>query len=231
MRRQAQPILPYLYLGPSAAARDIDALKREGITLLLVIRSTMTAAARLLSGERVASQLGIEATAIDVAWNPELIAAFPRITKVINDHLISVYRQRSTPSLSAPNISPSTSPGKVLVFCESGNERSATVVAAYLMAMHDLDVVGAIQFIQSQRFCVAFDDSLKNLLYSYQQLLEAQRSVSVAQRQQRAPSVGAKRARDDLTEEEDDMDLDYVGDVERFRGRCGFAAFYDDGAQ
>lgn len=228
MRRQAQPILPFLYLGPSAAARDIDALKREGITMLLVIRSTMTAAAKLLSGEKVANQLGIEATAVDVAWNPELIAAFPQIVKIINDHLVSVYRQPSSQGLGASNTTSSTSQGKVLVFCESGNERSATVVAAYLMAMHDLDVVSAIQFVQSQRFCVAFDDSLKNLLYNYQQLLEAQKSVSVAQDQQRAPSVGAKRSRDDSMEEDDDMDLDLVADVERFRGRNGFAAFYDD---
>lgn len=227
MRRQAQPILPFLYLGPSAATRDIDALKREGITMLLVIRNTMTAAARLLSGERVANQLKIVATAVDVDGNTELIAAFPRAIKIINDHLISAYRQRNFGGLDVPNTTSPPPSGKVLVFCESGNERSAAVIAAYIMAMHDLDVVGAIQFIQSQRFCVAFDDGLKNLLYNYQQLLEARKSVSAGHAQLRAPNVGAKRARDDSVEEDTYMDLDDASDRERFRGRGGFAAFYD----
>ena len=84
MRRSAQAIQPFLYLGPSSAARDLDFLRREGITLLLVIRNTMTAAVRLLSGEKVATELGIQAAAVDVAGNQELIAAFPRACKIIN---------------------------------------------------------------------------------------------------------------------------------------------------
>ena len=187
----------------------------------------MTAVARLLSGDKVANQLGIEAAAIDVSCNPELIASFPRAIKVINDHLISVCRQRTSQGLNASNVASLGSPGKVLVFCESGNERSAAVIAAYLMAMHDLDVVSAIQVIQSQRFCVALDDNLKNLLYSFQQLLEAQKSVSVSNVQHQVQSVGAKRARDDSMEEDDDMGINDFGDGERFRGRNGFAAFYD----
>jgi serine/threonine/tyrosine-interacting protein len=74
-RRAAQSILSFLYLGPSSAARDVDALRREGITLLLVIRNTMMAG--MLSGERVANSLGIEHASIDVAGNQQLIQAFP----------------------------------------------------------------------------------------------------------------------------------------------------------
>ena len=183
-RREAQSILPFLYLGPSAAARDIEALKREKISFLLVVRNTRTAQARLLSGDKVANELGIESAAIDVDGNQELIAAFPKAVKVINSHLVTGYhlfnqvqRMRGTND----QWSSWTPKAKVLVFCESGNERSAAVVAAYIMAMYGTDLVAAIQYIQAQRFCVAFDDELKNLLLSYQHILEADSTIRAGQ--------------------------------------------------
>ena len=40
-RHQAQQILPFLYLGPVAAARDVDFLQRSGITMVLAVRNTL----------------------------------------------------------------------------------------------------------------------------------------------------------------------------------------------
>ena len=91
-RRNAQLILPFLYLGPSTAAKDAEFLKREGITLLLATRNAKTALASLCSGDKIARQLGIASESIDTAGNQELIAAFPRVVKCINDHLLAVYR-------------------------------------------------------------------------------------------------------------------------------------------
>ena len=68
-------------------------------------------------------------------------------------------------------------PGKVLVYCESGNDRSAALVAAYIMEMYGLDLVRTIQLLQNQRFCVAFDDEMKALLGNYADLLAARRDV------------------------------------------------------
>jgi len=241
-RRKSQSILPFLYLGPSSAARNIDALKEQGITMLLVIRDTMTAQARLLSGDKVAKQLGIDASAVDVAGNQELIAAFPRAIKIINDHLISIYRQQAVSGTNTTDgiitINQQTfQQGKVFVFCESGNERSACVVAAYLMVMYGLDLVAAIQYVQSQRFCVAFDDGLKNLLFSYQDILEAQRNVSEFRKQEQEQSelhagskAGGKRGRVEMIAEDMDMDeghLDKMDDEGRFEGRDGFVPFFD----
>jgi len=228
MRRSAQAIQPFLYLGPSSATRDLDFLRREGITMLLVIRNTMTAAASLLSGDRVASQLGIQAAAVDVAGNQELIAAFPRACKIINDHLISQFRQGvSNGTVYAGS---ATIPGKVLVFCESGNERSAAVVAAYLMNMFGLDLVGAVQYVQSQRFCVAFDDGLKNLLLNYGELLSAQRSVTEAATTRQITSISfqakPKRRRGEDSDDEMGMSFDN-GDDERFADRGAFVPFQD----
>ena len=126
-RRQFQHVLPFLCLGPSSATRNTDVLKQEGITMLLVIRDTMSATAKLMSGEKAAIQLGIEAAAVDVSGNPELIKSFDRAIDTINNHLISMYRQRSMYEADPET----TTWGKVLIFCEYGNERSAAVVAAY----------------------------------------------------------------------------------------------------
>lgn len=229
-RRRSQPILTFLHLGPSSSARDLEALRTEGTTLLLVIRNTMTAQASLLSGDKVARQLGIQSAAIDVAGNQELIAAFPRAAKIINDHLISAYQALAR---TDDDQTGRKTWGKILVFCESGNERSAAVITAYLMQMFGLDMVSAIQYVQSQRFCVAFDDGLKNLLQAYDDILGAKRSVSrassAAPPQPTAPA--GKRRRDDVDGDEDmdmgDMNATRDDDIARFSGRSAFAPFLD----
>lgn len=212
-----------LYLGPSNAARDTNTLRDQGITLLLAIRDSTMALARFLSGEKVANQLGIEADSIDVAGNQQLIAGFPQAIDKINDHLVKVFQHRVSNGMSPddPNAR-----GKVLIFCESGNERSATVVAAYLMHMYNLDEIAAIQYIQTQRFCVAFDDALKHLLRSYRELLQARNHVTKATAQVPMESK-AKRGRDDM-DMDDEMELgaEQLDDVERFGKRSAFTPFH-----
>lgn len=228
-RRFAQSIVSFLCLGPSAAARDIEYLRKEGITMLLAIRDTKSAIAKMLSGDKAAAALGIEATTVDVSGNQELISAFPRATRIINEHLVRAYKHRVANGGKADE----SSFGRVLVFCESGNERSAVVVAAYLMATYGLDLVAAIQYVQSQRFCVAFDDGLKNLLYSYQDILDAQKSV-MAICQPRpvasAPIAVGKRRREETRDEDVDMDMDQADDEERFGNRSNFVPFRDEEA-
>lgn len=224
-RRKAQSILPYLYLGPQSSAKDIDYLKAEGITLLLVVRNTMSAQAQFMSGQRAADQLGIEHAAIDVAGNQELIAAFPRATKVINDHLIAKYYERARSDDAHNGI---TTWGKVLVFCETGNERSAAVVAAYIMTMYGQGMIMAAQYVSSSRFCVAYDDGLKHLLQAYEDILGARTSVS---RSHLAAPKGKRRLRDDDSDEEMEMGTEWDStkrdDFERFSGRAAFAPFRD----
>ncbi|KAE9363674.1 phosphatases II [Stipitochalara longipes BDJ] len=230
MRRSAQAIQPFLYLGPSSATRNLDFMRREGVTMLLVIRNTMTAAASLLSGDKVARELGIQAAAVDVAGNQELIAAFPRACKIINDHLIAQFRHGI--ANGTMHGGSSTTPGKVFVFCESGNERSAAVVAAYLMNMFGLNLIAAIQYVQSHRFCVAFDDGLKNLLLNYEELLNAQRCVSAAttiQITNMSNQAKPKRRRGEDSDDEMEMSFDNADD-DRFAGRGGFVPFQDNGA-
>ncbi|KAI9749136.1 MAG: stretch-activated cation channel mid1 [Chaenotheca gracillima] len=178
-RRAAQEILPFLYLGPSMATKNSEVLREAGITLLYAVRSKSYSITRLLDGSKVADQLGITFGYIDVDNDQELISAFPRATNYIGNHLIEMldqgidrHRDSGTDTF--------TYPGKVLVYCESGNERSAAVVAAFLMSMYHLDPVKAIRLIQSQRFCVNFSDSIKNLLTNYNDILEARRGTNLA---------------------------------------------------
>lgn len=223
MRRQIQPILSFLYLGPSSGTKDIEMLRREGITMLLVIRDTMTAQARILSGTKIAQQLGIEDGTVDVSGNMELIAAFPRAIKTINDHLIRVFQHRYPRGIGIDSLLSAASP-KVLLFCESGNERSAAVAVAYIMATYELGLVEAIQYVQNQRFCVAFDDDMKHTLLNYHQLLEATRSVTQTQQAEAHVSLKSKRR---LEADEDDVDMDQsaMDDFDRFAGRTKFAPF------
>lgn len=88
-RRQAQAILPFLYLGPVSCLKDKVWLASEGFTLLLAIRNTRSAQARLVSGEKIGAEMGIEADSVDVMDNQELISAFSQIIRRINEHLIS----------------------------------------------------------------------------------------------------------------------------------------------
>ncbi|KAI9811850.1 MAG: hypothetical protein M1827_005201 [Pycnora praestabilis] len=251
-RREAQKVLPFMYLGPVSAARDRDFLKREGVTMLLAVRDTKSAHARLLNSSNVADEIGIEFEAVDVAGNQELIAAFPYAIQLVNKHLTEVYN-RSLPSpsrgtngeLRAAKTKPST--GKVLVYCESGNERSAGVVAAYIMAMYDVDIIKALQVVQAQRFCVCFDDPMKNLLDSYAAILQAKRDVARAKALSKdkntapgqirsatkstggkSPNKRGKRSLDEAYETDLEMGDAYGQiDEDRFGQRAGFAPFED----
>lgn len=221
MRRHIQPIVSFLYLGPSSGAKEIETLRREGITMLLVIRDTKTAQARMLNGAKVAQQLGIEAGAVDVSGNMELIAAFPRAIRIINDHLIRVFQHRNPRGVNSSSFAETP---KVLLFCESGNERSAAVAVAYLMAMYEIGLVEAIQYVQNQRFCVAFDDEMKHTLKSYHELLEAGRSVTQTRMVEKTVPSKSKRR----LEVDDDEDIDMCSsqdDRDRFTGRTHFTPF------
>ncbi|KAK6537612.1 hypothetical protein TWF694_011792 [Orbilia ellipsospora] len=183
-RREAQQILPHLYLGPLSAAKDLDYLRRENITLLIAVRNHITARARLLNAYNEISKdpelkAKIHFESVDVSGNQELISLFPVASKLIDDHL---YKD-APPQFNRrkPNGLPEhpENPGKTLVYCESGNERSAAVCAAYIMQHINCTAVQAIQVIQGRRFCVCFDDPMKYLLTGYEPIWMARRDVAM----------------------------------------------------
>lgn len=247
-RRTAQKIVPFLYLGPLSAAKDKNFLRREGITMALAVRNTQSAQAKLLES-RAALELGIEIVTIDVAGNQELIAAFPRGIEAINKHLSKMCHLQQARVTDAPAITGrngASMAGRVLVFCESGNERSAAMVAAYIMAMYSKDLFTALQVVQAQRFCVAYDDALRNLLQTYEAILKAKRDIHQAKGSQQCVELeggtaavdqtrrafesgkSTKRTFDDAQQGEMDIDMDGAYgqmDAARFENREGLAPF------
>jgi serine/threonine/tyrosine-interacting protein len=224
-RRQAQMILPWLYLGPMVAAKDQAFLAQEGITMVLAIRAQNNSMTGALRASR---EVCAEVATIETPTFHELIGRFADTTKMINTHMARA-RQHSLETTGQAAL------GKVLVFCESGNEKSAAVVAAYLMeTLNDFDHVKAMQVCQAQRFCVNFDDTLKNILQSYWDILRARRSVAslnmdttqangmINGANLQAPlSVKQKRSIEN-TRDDEDMDMDDgmdPSDALRFAGR------------
>ncbi|KAL8789399.1 MAG: hypothetical protein Q9213_001156 [Squamulea squamosa] len=238
-RRNAQQVLPFLFLGPITAARDADFLRSQGITMLLAVRDIKSVHAKIL-GSKVAHELGIPCSTVDTSTGQELIAAFPRGIAAINSHLSDIYKQRQTDSV----FDMAGSPGKVLVFCESGNERSAAMVVAYLMAMYSMDLIKAIQIVHNQRFSVAFDDTMKHLLKSYEHILQARRDVLQSEKHGGGANAGrgegqtatstsqgmlrksSKRTLDDTYMEDVEMDVEVTPNEEAKRE--GAPPFIDD---
>lgn len=219
-RREAQTVLPFLCLGPMTAAKDEAYLRKEGITMLLGVRQKHAFQSRLMdSALTLADRLGIERHTVELANNQELISSFAANNKLINLHLTRIFEATDRKRL-----------GKVLVFCESGNERSAGVVAAYLMETHaNVDHIKAMQLVQAQRFCVNFDDSMKRLLEGYWDILRATRGVAeTGSMMPRPASNRAKRGLERDDDGDDSMGGDDMDDYERFQERGRFAPFREN---
>ena len=122
--------------------------------MLLVVRDTISAAQGLYNGKKAELE-GIKSEFINITDNQDLIRTFPMAIEKINQHLVEEFRkQGGVDKIQGPSPGKPSTWGKVLVFCESGNERSPAVVAAYLMAAYQIDLIKAIQYVQQHRFCV-----------------------------------------------------------------------------
>lgn len=165
-RRLPQQILPFLYLGPTASAKDPDLLRSRAISLLVIVRYARPGqfAARPMAA-RVADQLPIACEVLDVWDNQTLSGCYSSAIERINAHL-AAFKAANGGTL-----------GRVLLVDESGNERAAALATAYIMATTDLDLVLAAQLVQTQRFCVNLDDGLKHTLVAFQDILAARRDV------------------------------------------------------
>lgn len=217
-RWTAQAILPFLCLGPTSVIRDGSFLQQNGITMILRIRLVLTSGSKSL--DVAVANPAIEIHTIDVGGMQDLIAAFPRGIEIINAHMSRLFNNRQQPlATSEPLANPPC--GSVLVCCETGNERSPCMIAAYLMAMYGIHFVKAIQIVQSRRFSATIGEEFKNILQTYHSILEAQRSVIRSDmidinRTSRNADMDSdvnsakKRSLDELYDDEIDTDVAYV---------------------
>ncbi|KOS20357.1 hypothetical protein ESCO_005317 [Escovopsis weberi] len=253
-RRQAQPILDYVYLGPTSVIRDHKFLGKEGITKVVVVRDVRLANQKMASVENAKTELEIDAAYFDVESSQQFVSLFPKAIREINSHILDAHHRQVRETEKGEKEdeheyenenehegrvsfdSPGYRHGKVLVTCETGNDRSAAIVAAYIMSMFQKSMVATLHFIGMQRFCLGLEEDLKLALLAWEDIVKAQSSVarhalSVPPFQKRLSSrVDSKRRHEDLVRDvaDDDMDeYEAAADGERFRGRATFIPFVD----
>ncbi|KAJ7176178.1 protein-tyrosine phosphatase-like protein [Mycena crocata] len=128
-REEITEILPNLFLGSQAGALDVELLRRKGIThILSVIQED--------DGDKSKEGDGLRRMTISVQdWpDQELLIYFREANAFLDDARIIAQEG-------------------ALVHCHQGVSRSATVVAAYLMATHPPihDADSAINFLKARR--------------------------------------------------------------------------------
>jgi hypothetical protein len=235
-RRQAQRILEFLYVGPTSVVKDRSWLEEQGITMVMTVHDPRFAKFVVNMVEKHTEALGIETAFINISSSFELIHAFTGIIKTINDHLLSVYRRQAVcvaesdleePGMMAIDQS-NTKRGKVLVTCETGNERSVAIVAAYIMAIFAKSMPTTIQFITLSRFCSNFEEETKRILVSWEDILAARRQVvrSEPTTERRKRDIEAVYQGDDSSMEGQEQPP--ILDQDRYVGRSSFVPFVDD---
>ncbi|KAF7597605.1 hypothetical protein BBP40_000083 [Aspergillus hancockii] len=211
MRREAQKILPFLYLGQWHSAKDRHWLRSEGFTFLLAVRDERM---KHISGEAIAADLGIESKTMAVPNPHVLISIMPHVIRLINDHISS----------PGPGVSDNWPRKKIFVFCETGNRYSAMVLVAYLMVMLNYSLQRALQVVHLQRLSVEADEESRLMLASFETIIDAKRNVEEARRASKENSgsmispqtVCGKRSyahRDENEAMEDHMDMGDDGDA------------------
>jgi hypothetical protein len=228
MRRDAQEVLPFLYLGPLTAAKNRDFLRRVGITMVLGVQPNSPLGTKLTVGAfKVADELGLTKSVIVASDHNDIISFLSHAADLINEHLASMH-QRAQVSTAASR------EGKVLVFCETGNDKSAAIVAAYLMqTFSNIDCVRAVQICSHRRFCCTFGDSLRHTLDTFWGMVLAKREVidgsllstlslqdSAAAHQDSGQRESRKRTRSDEDGKGEAVNTNgSTDDAERFQGR------------
>jgi hypothetical protein len=177
-RRRAHAILDWLYLGPFTVLRDEKFLKEAGITKIIPVRYTPDPSARTIfnniGANAVTRSLGITVDPIDIQSDLAFPGVFNEAIKKINDgvlvHAASHPFRQTTPDGLSHN-------AKILVVCETGNHRSALIVAAYLTAMFNMPLQDTLLYLSTKRFSADLDDVWKRHIITWSEILQARRDV------------------------------------------------------
>lgn len=141
-------IIPGLYLGSYEAADETATLHAQGVTHILTVLNWV-----LDKQAQGFTTLRIELD--DAPWM-NMAQFFDQAITFIDG------------ALSPPEVDGSReSSGGVLVHCAAGVSRSATVVAAYLMARHGMTPSQALDHIVERRPCVEPNEGFIRQLYTW----------------------------------------------------------------
>lgn len=219
-RRAAQPILPFLFIGPASFTRNQGFLKENAITMLFGIKPSRHSIIVTAPAQRSANELGIPLHMVDADSTNDMTSLYKNVIPIMNQHLSQMAILHDTDSTRYP------SPGRIFLFCDSGNHYSASLAAAYLMkTFYNVNHLKAISCVMTSRFSCDFDDTMRQSLLTWNNWLEAERNVCEALKSPSFfPTSGPvklmKQKRSFCQDVEDDeMEVDGVNDEERFAGR------------
>lgn len=130
---EADQVFPRLFVGSAMAASDLTALKQRGIDAVLSVgtkfdESMYTGAQHIVRAHRVVRAKDL----------PE-----QNLIQFMNASNAWLQEQLARPE------------SRVLVHCQQGKSRSASIVAAYLIATHGLSVDAAVATLKARRPIVA----------------------------------------------------------------------------
>mmetsp|Transcript_25792 Transcript_25792/g.58756 ORF Transcript_25792/g.58756 Transcript_25792/m.58756 type:complete len:202 (+) Transcript_25792:103-708(+) len=170
-KREAQEIIPGLWLGPFGAARDQDFLKRANITDALVVRAPEEA--RIIAPKYPEF---IHYEVLECRDSPfENIIRFFTAVKQYLDLVLG-------------------RGGRVLVHGNAGMSRSAAFVVAYVMETFNLSADLAHHYVLTRRHCISINDGFRNQIREYEMLHKVQSQINSGSfEQSQAAPHGQKR--------------------------------------
>lgn len=178
MRRDMQEIVPGVYLGPYAAAgkKNLSKLESVGITHIVCVRQEVE---KNFIKPNFESQMQYLVVTLADTCVEAIIPKIKETKKFIDTCL--------------------RTGGKVLVHCNDGMSRSASLVIAYIMQTFGLNFKTALNHVQQRRFCVQPNDGFEQQLKEFEPIYRA-----ITENTMTENSSVSKRSRD----EESDDDLE-----------------------
>jgi len=226
-RHKAQAILPYLHLGPASIARDGVYIAQNDISMVIAVRSAQSARAhpKLLDPSRFPSCTNLQTATFDVDSPFHVIQGIQPMIKMMTDHLEA--RTAIRPVSSLENVG-----GKILVICESGNDRSPVLVAAYLMLLYGIAWHESLNLIHAYRFSVSLSGNMNHMLKTLDGMFRAEADTATvfnsSQDQHQAKEEGGEGRRSSKRTIDDTCDSDEtMTDEQEVSVRPGIAPFAD----
>ncbi|WWC61821.1 uncharacterized protein I303_104406 [Kwoniella dejecticola CBS 10117] len=182
MRREAQQIIPGLYLGPFQSSTNLNKMKMMGITHVLCIRDRKESS---LIYPRFPTEFRYMTLDISDNSDQNLISIFPKCVDFIEESM---------------NMN-----GVVLAHCNGGIALSPAIVVGYLMWKFSWTADHALAYVQSKRYCVS-TMSFQNQFKEYEPIQMAQKMVQQVGFGARTGSAHKRQVEDEDIDDDDDDD-------------------------
>merc|ERR1719235_2136968 len=178
-KREAQEIIPGLWLGPFGAARDQEFLRRANITDALGVRAPEEAH---IIKPKYPEYIHYEI--LECRDNPfeNIIRFFPAVKQ-----LLDVVLGRG---------------GRILVHGNTGMSRSAAFLVAYVMETFNLSSDQAHHYVLTRRHCISVNEGFRNQIREYEMLHKVQSQINAGTLPSTQNVHGQKRGIDQLSSEQ-----------------------------